>query len=59
MSQDALERPRTQSNEDRVRSDVQDVVHLYDGAPVHTCLSVLVERQARERLRSLGGTAPG
>ena len=44
--------------EDRVRSDVQDVVHLYDGAPVRTFLSVLVERQARQRLRSQSETAP-
>ena len=39
--------------EDRVRSDVQDVVHLYDDAPVRTFLSVLVEREVRARLRSL------
>ena len=45
--------------EDRVRSDVQDVVHLYDDAPVRTFLNVLVEREARERLRSLiVGTTP-
>ena len=45
--------------EDRVRSDVQDVVHRYDEAPVRTFLSVLVEREARARLRSLrdGATA--
>ena len=44
--------------EDRVRSDVQDVVHLYDGAPVRTFLAVLVEREARARLRSLSAGAP-
>ena len=44
--------------EDRVRADLQDVVHLYDDAPVRTFLSVLVEREARARLRSLSaGTA--
>ncbi len=44
--------------EDRVRSDVQEIVHLYDDAPVRTFLSVLVEREARARLRSLSaGTA--
>ena len=45
--------------EDRVRSDVQDVVHRYDDAPVRTFLSVLVEREARARLRGLSaGTTP-
>ena len=44
--------------EDRVRSDVQDVVHLYDDAPVRTFLAVLVEREARARLRSLSAGAP-
>ena len=45
--------------EDRVRADLQDVVHLYDDAPVRTFLSVLVERETRARLRSLSaGTAP-
>lgn len=44
--------------EDRVRSDVQDVVHLYDGAPVRTFLAVLVEREARARLRGLSASAP-
>ena len=44
--------------EDRVRSDVQDVVHLYDDAPVRTFLAVLVEREARARLRSLSASAP-
>ncbi len=39
--------------EDRVRSDVRDVVHLYDDAPVRTFLAVLVEREARARLRGL------
>jgi hypothetical protein len=39
--------------EDRVRSDVQEIAHLYDDAPVRTFLSVLVEREARARLRSL------
>ncbi len=39
--------------EERVRSDVRDVIHLYDEAPVRTFLSVLVEREARARLRSL------
>ncbi len=44
--------------EDRVRSDVQEIVHLYDDAPVRTFLSVLGEREARARLRSLSaGTA--
>jgi hypothetical protein len=44
--------------EDRVRSDVQDVVHRYDDAPVRTFLAVLVEREARARLRSTStGTA--
>jgi hypothetical protein len=44
--------------EDRVRSDLQDVVHLYDDAPVRTFLAVLVEREARARLRSLSAGAP-
>ena len=44
--------------EDRVRSDVQDVVHLYDDAPVRTFLAVLVEREARARLRSTSADAP-
>ena len=44
--------------EDRVRSDVQDVVHLYDDAPVRTFLAVLVEREARARLRGLSAGAP-
>ena len=39
--------------EERVRADLQDVVHLYDDAPVRTFLAVLVEREARARLRSL------
>ena len=39
--------------EDRVRSDVRDVIHRYDEAPVRTFLSVLVEREARARLRGL------
>ena len=39
--------------EDRVRSDVQDVVQRYDDAPVRTFLAVLVEREVRERLRGL------
>ncbi len=39
--------------EERVRSDVQEIVHLYDDAPVRTFLSVLVEREARARLRGL------
>lgn len=39
--------------EDRVRSDVQDVVQRYDDAPVRTYLAVLVEREARARLRSV------
>jgi hypothetical protein len=45
--------------EDRVRADLQDVVHLYDDAPVRTFLAVLVEREARARLRSqsAGATA--
>ena len=43
--------------EDRVRSDLQDVVHLYDDAPVRTFLSVLVEREARARLRGLSADA--
>lgn len=41
--------------EDRVRHDVQDVVRQFDAAPVRTYLSVLVLRQARQRLR---GVAP-
>ena len=44
--------------EDRVRSDVQDVVQLYDDAPVRTFLAVLVEREARARLRGLSAGAP-
>lgn len=44
--------------EDRVRSDVQDIVHLYDEAPVRTFLAVLVEREARARLRILSAGAP-
>ena len=44
--------------EDRVRSDLQDVVHRYDDAPVRTFLSVLVEREARARLRSLSAGTP-
>lgn len=43
--------------EDRVRTQVQDVVELYDGAPVRAYLPVLVERQARQRLRSTTGPA--
>jgi hypothetical protein len=43
--------------EDRVRADLQDVVHLYDDAPVRTFLAVLVEREARARLRSLSAGA--
>ena len=43
--------------EDRVRSDVQDVVQLYDDAPVRTFLSVLVEREVRALLRSLSAGA--
>ncbi len=43
--------------EERVRSGVQDVVHLYDDAPVRTFLSVLVEREARARLRGLSAGA--
>ena len=43
--------------EDRVRSDVQDVVHRYDDAPVRTFLSVLVAREARARLRRLSAGA--
>ena len=43
--------------EDRVRSDVQDVVHHYDDAPVRTFLAVLVEREARARLRRLSAAA--
>jgi hypothetical protein len=43
--------------EDRVRSDVQDVVQLYDDAPVRTFLSVLVEREVRARLRRLSAGA--
>ncbi len=42
--------------EDRVRSDLQDVVRRYDDAPVRSFLSVLVEREARARLRSAGAT---
>ena len=38
--------------EERVRHDVQDVVRSFDAAPVRTFLSVLVLRQARQRLRS-------
>lgn len=44
--------------EERVRHDVQDVVHLYDAAPVRTYLPVLVLRQARQRLRRLTQAAP-
>jgi hypothetical protein len=44
--------------EDRVRADVQDVLHRYDDAPVRTFLAVLVEREARARLRSLTSSAP-
>jgi hypothetical protein len=43
--------------EERVRSDLQDVVHHYDDAPVRTFLTVLVEREARARLRSLSAAA--
>lgn len=39
--------------EDRVRADVQAVAHHYDDAPVRTFLAVLVEREARARLRGL------
>ena len=39
--------------EERVRHDVQDVVRSFDTAPVRTYLSVLVLRQARQRLRSV------
>jgi hypothetical protein len=44
--------------EDRVRADLQDVLHRYDDAPVRTFLSVLVERETRARLRSLSATSP-
>ena len=44
--------------EDRVRADVQDVLHRYDDAPVRTFLAVLVERETRARLRSLTSRAP-
>lgn len=43
--------------EELVRSGVQDVVHRYDDAPVRTFLSVLVEREARARLRALSADA--
>lgn len=39
--------------EARVRSDVQEVVRSFEAAQVRTYLSVLVLRQARERLRSV------
>ena len=39
--------------EERVRCDVQEVVRSFAAAPVRTYLSVLVLRQARQRLRSL------
>ena len=41
--------------EERVRSDLQDVVHRYDDAPVRSFLAVLVEREARARLRTSAG----
>ena len=44
--------------EDRVRSDLREIVHLYDDAPVRTFLAVLVEREARARLRSLSAGTP-
>lgn len=43
--------------EERVRHDVQDVVHSYDTAPVRTYLPVLVLRQARQRLRQVTDVA--
>jgi hypothetical protein len=43
--------------EDRVRADLEDVVHHYDDAPVRTFLAVLVEREARARLRSLSAAS--
>lgn len=39
--------------EERVRHDMQDVARQFDSAPVRTYLSVLVLRQARQRLRSV------
>lgn len=39
--------------EERVRHDVQDVLREFESAPVRTYLSVLVLRQARQRLRSI------
>lgn len=44
--------------EERVRADLQAVVHHYDDAPVRTFLAVLVEREARARLRSLIAATP-
>ena len=41
--------------EERVRHDVQDVVRSFASAPVRTYLSVLVLREARQRLRGVAG----
>jgi hypothetical protein len=39
--------------EDRVLSDVREVLRQYEDAPVRTFVAVLVEREARARLRGL------
>jgi len=38
--------------EERVRHDVQDVLRQFEAVPVRTYLTVLVVKQARQRLRA-------